>query len=162
MSIARTDTATGCPDSGMPIEPLGSDKEQHEALYQQARACVREGKPLRAVALLTQIIKYDATSAIAYLNRGSAQASAGEVALAIGDFSVAINLRPDLAEAWYNRGTTFTHIRRFQNAIADFTEAGEDKHTKPSAIAVRYSMISARRSTPIHALKAHRRALPLS
>jgi tetratricopeptide (TPR) repeat protein len=89
MSIARTDTAPGCPDSGMPIEPLGSDKEQHEALYQQARACVREGKPLRAVALLTQIIKYDPTSAIAYLNRGSAQASAGEVALAIGDFSVA-------------------------------------------------------------------------
>ena len=45
----------------MPIETLGPDKEQHEALYQQARACVREGKPLRAVALLTQIIKYDPT-----------------------------------------------------------------------------------------------------
>ena len=78
---------------------------------------------MQAVALLSQIIKSDPTSASAYLNRGSAQASVGEVALALGDFSVAINLDPKLVEAWYNRGTTFTHIRRFESAIADLTEA---------------------------------------
>jgi len=123
MSPARADTAPICTESGLPIETLGSDKEQREALYQQATACVREGKPLQAVALLSQIIKSDPTAAVAYLNRGSAQASAGEVALALNDFSVAINLQPDLVVAWYNRGTTFTHIRRFESAIADFTEA---------------------------------------
>src|SRR5262249_43506699 len=30
---------------------------------------------------------------------------------------------PNLVEAWYNRGTTFTHLRRFESAIACFTEA---------------------------------------
>ena len=53
---------------------------------------MRDGKPLQAVALITQIIKCDPTVAVAYLNRGSAQASAGEVALALGDFTVAIKL----------------------------------------------------------------------
>src|SRR6476661_8698484 len=98
---ARADTAPICTESGLPIETLGSDKEQREALYQQATACVWEGKPLQAVALLSQIIKSDPTAAVAYLNRGSAQASAGEVALALNDFSVAINLDPNLVEAWY-------------------------------------------------------------
>ena len=122
-SPAGAATALACPESGIPIETLGTEKEQRQALYQQAKACVNGGKPLQAVALISQIIKSDPTDAVAYLNRGSAQAAAGEMALALGDFSVAINLDPNLVEAWYNRGTTFTHIRRFESAIADFTEA---------------------------------------
>ncbi|MGB0058059.1 MAG: tetratricopeptide repeat protein, partial [Methyloceanibacter sp.] len=114
MGQARAETTPVCAEGGLLIETLGSDKEQRQALYQQARVCVKEGKPLQAVALLSQIIKSDPTSASAYLNRGSAQASVGEVALALGDFSAAINLDPKLVEAWYNRGTTFTHIRRFE------------------------------------------------
>jgi hypothetical protein len=47
------------------------------------------------------LIKSDPADAVAYLNRGSALASAAEVALAISDFGVAINLKPDLVEAWY-------------------------------------------------------------
>src|SRR6476469_3359165 len=123
VNVARAESAVSCPESGMPIETLGSDKVQRQALYQQAKACVNGGKPLQAVALISQIIKSDPTDAVAYLNRGSAQAAAGEMALALGDFSVAIKLDPNLVEAWYNRGTTFTHIRRFESAIADFTEA---------------------------------------
>src|SRR6476620_4302811 len=110
VNVARAESAVSCPESGMPIETLGSDKVQRQALYQQAKACVNGGKPLQAVALISQIIKSDPTDAVAYLNRGSAQAAAGEMALALGDFSVAINLDPNLVEAWYNRGTTFTHI----------------------------------------------------
>jgi tetratricopeptide (TPR) repeat protein len=109
MNLARAETAFACPESGMPIETLGSAKEQRAASYEQAKACVTAGKPLEAVALLSQIIKSDPTAAGAYLNRGSAQAAAGEVALALGDFSVAIKLDPNLVEAWYNRSTTFTH-----------------------------------------------------
>jgi tetratricopeptide (TPR) repeat protein len=123
VNVTRAESEVRCPESGMPIETLGSEKEQRQVLYQQAKACVNGGKPLQAVALLSRVIKSDPTDAVAYLNRGSAQAAAGEVALALSDFSVAINLDPNLVEAWYNRGTTFTHIRRFESAIADFTEA---------------------------------------
>jgi tetratricopeptide (TPR) repeat protein len=123
VNVTRAESEVRCPESGMPIETLGSEKEQRQVLYQQAKACVNGGKPLQAVALLSRVIKSDPTDAVAYLNRGSAQAAAGEVALALSDFSLAINLDPNLVEAWYNRGTTFTHIRRFESAIADFTEA---------------------------------------
>src|SRR6476620_11630897 len=94
MNVARAESDIRCPESGMPIETLGSDKAQRQALYQQAKACVNGGKPLQAVALISQIIKSDPTDAVAYLNRGSAQAAAGEMALALGDFSVAIKLDP--------------------------------------------------------------------
>ncbi|MGB6769121.1 MAG: hypothetical protein WBE50_13710 [Methyloceanibacter sp.] len=65
---ARAETTPVCAEGGLPIETLGSDKEQRQALYQQARACVKEGKPLQAVALLSQIIKSDRAQG---LHRGS-------------------------------------------------------------------------------------------
>jgi tetratricopeptide (TPR) repeat protein len=123
VNVARAESELRCPESGMPIETLGSDAAQRTALYAQAKARVDGGKPQRAVALLTQIIKSDTTDATAYLNRGSALARTGEVALALSDFGVAIGLKPDLVEGWYDRGTMFTHMRRFEAAIADFTEA---------------------------------------
>jgi tetratricopeptide (TPR) repeat protein len=123
LSSAQAETTPACVEGALPVETLGDAKEQRQALFLQAKACMAERKPLRAVALLTQIIKADPTNAFAYLNRGGAEASAGEVTLAISDFSVAIGLKPDLVEAWYDRGTTLTHMRRFESAIADFTEA---------------------------------------
>src|SRR5665254_21218 len=73
--------------------------------------------------MVTESIRQMPTNAAAYLNSGSAQATAGEVALAISDYTAAINLQPDLVEAWYDRGTTFMHLRRYENATADLTEA---------------------------------------
>jgi tetratricopeptide (TPR) repeat protein len=52
---------------GLPFEG-----RQRQALFLQAKACMEERKPLRAVALLSQIIKADPIDAPAYLNRGGA------------------------------------------------------------------------------------------
>lgn len=112
-----------CPESTVPADDLVNDRQRLELLTRQATACVRKRRPARAVALLTEIIRQMPTNAAAYLNRGSAQATAGEVALAISDYTAAINLQPDLVEAWYDRGTTFMHVRRYENATADLTEA---------------------------------------
>jgi tetratricopeptide (TPR) repeat protein len=112
-----------CPLSPVTSEGSSTDKDQLELLVEQATACVREKKPTRAVALLTEVIRRAPTNAGAYLNRGSAEASAGEVTLAIGDYTTALHLQHDLVEAWYNRGTTYTHLRRYENVVADFTEA---------------------------------------
>jgi len=120
---ANTETGVNCPSSPLASEGSSTDSEQLDLLIKQATACVREKKPAQAVVLLTEVIRRAPTNAGAYLNRGSAQASAGEVALALSDYSTALHLQPDLFEAWYNRGTTFTHLRRYENAIADFTEA---------------------------------------
>jgi tetratricopeptide (TPR) repeat protein len=117
----RADTiACESPDLGLPNTGA---REQINALQKQATECVREKKPGRAVAILTQIIKNDPTNAGAYLNRGTAQAALGEIFFAFNDYTTALRLAPDMLEAWYNRGTTLTHMRRFESAIADFTEA---------------------------------------
>ena len=71
-SLAHAETAAICLENALPMEILGNDAEQREAFLLQAKACMRERKPLRAVALLSQIIKSDPTDAGAYLNRGSA------------------------------------------------------------------------------------------
>ena len=120
---AKFETDAVCPNSPLSSEASGTDKEQMELLAKQATTCVREGKLALAVALLSEIIRRAPTDADAYLNRGSAQATAGEVALALSDYTTAITLKPDMVEAWYDRGTTFTHLRRYERAIADFSEA---------------------------------------
>ena len=120
---AGAEIAAICPSSPLAAEESSTEKEQMEVLSQQATACVKEAKPALAVALLSEIIRRAPTDAAAYLNRGSAQAAGGEIALALNDYTTAIHLQPDLAEAWYDRGTTFLHIRRYEHAISDFTEA---------------------------------------
>lgn len=122
-AAATAETETSCPSSPLVSEGSSTDKQQLELLAKQATACVRERKPSQAVALLTEVIRRTPTDATAYLNRGSAEATAGEVALALGDYNTALHLQADLVEAWYDRGTIFTHLRRYENAIADFTEA---------------------------------------
>jgi tetratricopeptide (TPR) repeat protein len=100
-----------CADNALPVEVPGNSRAQVEALIKQGLACARQGKHAPAISFFSEAIRHDPMSAAAYLNRGSVQASVGEVVLAIGDYNTAISLKPDLVEAWYNRG------------IADFTEA---------------------------------------
>lgn len=42
-----------CADNAVPIETLGSDKEQRQVLLSQANACIQQGKPTIAIALLS-------------------------------------------------------------------------------------------------------------
>jgi tetratricopeptide (TPR) repeat protein len=121
-AFPKQESSIVCPESIAPAFDLANDPLRLDLLTRQATACVRARRPARAVALLTEIIRQKPTDPFAYLNRGSAQATAGEMGLAISDFTTAINLKADLVEAWYDRGTTFTHLRRYQNAVADFTE----------------------------------------
>ena len=95
LSIVYAETPAICLENALPLETLRNDADQREAFLLQAKACMRERKPLRAVALLSQIIKSDPTDVVAYVSRGSANASAGELGNAISDFSVAIRLDSD-------------------------------------------------------------------
>jgi tetratricopeptide (TPR) repeat protein len=71
---------------------------------------------------------------LCYLKEGSAGVDAylrSDVEDAIADFDKAIELKPDFAEAYYNRGLAyfaqggFYDTTPFENAIADFTKAIE-------------------------------------
>lgn len=68
-----------CTGLGVPLETPGSAQEQRDLLLKQASVCVREGKRAQAVALITELIRRNPIDAEAYMNRGSALTSLGEV-----------------------------------------------------------------------------------
>ena len=80
---AQAGTTFQCLENALPMETLGDDAEQRDTLLSQAEACMREAKPLRAVALLSQLIKTNPTDASTYINRGSAYSAAGDLGAAI-------------------------------------------------------------------------------
>ena len=148
-AFPQQESSIVCPESIAPAFDLANDPLRLDLLTRQATACVRARRPARAVALLTEIIRQKPTDPFAYLNRGSAQATAGELGLAISDFTTAINLKADLVEALYDRGTTFTHLRRYQNAVADFTEAVRLKPDFALAYCNRLSCLSGQAPIPV-------------
>ena len=99
-------------------------KEQRADLLQRrALACVREGKPVKSIALFSELIGMQPDNLDAYLNRGSAYIQSKQFELGIADFSHVISVKPDLMEAWYNRGTAFVVAHQYERAIADLSEA---------------------------------------
>ena len=54
---------------------------------------------------------------------GTTEPSEAEPKKAIVDFTEAIRLNPDSAEAYVNRGVTYAKKKEYDKAIADYTEA---------------------------------------
>ena len=52
---------------------------------------------------------------------------------AIADYTKAIELRPDYASAYYNRGKVFLGLKNYEKAIADYTKAIELRPDDASA-----------------------------
>ena len=60
-----------------------------------------------------------------YNNRGNVYSRKGEYKRAINDYDEAIERKPDLAEAYYNRGMAFLHLQEWEKAKVSLTEAEE-------------------------------------
>jgi len=87
-------------------------------LLARAHVYLRRGEHDRAVEALTQAIDADL-----HFVRANAHAAAGAFAAAADDFTAAINLRPDFAAAYHNRGMALADQGRDDEAVADFSEA---------------------------------------
>ena len=59
----------------------------------------------------------------AFFSIGSILSEGGWVSEAISAYDMALRLKPDYAEAYYNRGTAKTLIGEYDTALADFDEA---------------------------------------
>src|SRR5712672_1354766 len=55
---------------------------------------------------------------VAYYNRGLAYFRQGQYESAIGDFSEAIRLKPDNADAYYQRATAKAAVKRYEESLA--------------------------------------------
>ena len=60
-----------------------------------------------------------------YYNRGNLYALRGDYQRAIADYSQALILNQDLAEAWYNRGLSKIFAKHVEEGIEDLSKAGE-------------------------------------
>jgi len=56
-------------------------------------------------------------------NRGNRHGRNGSYELAIADYNKAIELDPNLADAYYDRGISFYEVERFDDSITDLTRA---------------------------------------
>lgn len=76
-----------------------------------------------AVAPTPSPIADDATDALTLNNQGVGKLQQQDYQGAIADFSAAIKLRPNLAEAYLGRGIAYSVSRNHKAAIADYDEA---------------------------------------
>lgn len=72
----------------------------------------------------------------AFFSIGNILSEGGWIQEAVSAYDMVLRLKPDFAEAYYNRGTAKTFIAEYAAAIADFDEA---IHLKPDFAAAYYN-----------------------
>jgi tetratricopeptide (TPR) repeat protein len=73
-----------------------------------------------------------------YYNRANVKLSIKKFHRAIDDYSMAIKLQPNLAEAYYNRALTLLYLDEIKLACKDLSKAGELGITEAYNVIKRY------------------------
>lgn len=89
----------------------------------QARNLVSEKKFAQAAEIFSQLIKTDSLCYTCYVERGSAYNEIDSLDNAFIDYTKAIELYPDSAEAYHRRGILFYRLRYSEESISDNTKA---------------------------------------
>ena len=87
-----------------------------------AIALLNEGKTEEAIDQFSQALRIKQLYQF-YRLRGIAYEKLGKHQQAVEDYSAAINLKPDIAEDYYNRGVACLHLAQYQRAVEDFNQA---------------------------------------
>lgn len=89
-------------------------------LVEQARAALRNNQPKAAIQFLDQALAQDANLAAAYALRGEAHDRLADYAVAVRDYSRAIELVPDAAQLYDRRGSAQFRLGKIGASIDDF------------------------------------------
>lgn len=114
------------------LEIHAIDDVLNQKAKREVALLVFEGKKLavnqkwqEAIDLYTKAIKQDPRYAYAFVSRGIAYASIGELDRAISNFSDALKVDSKYTELYNNRGVALEYLGRYNKAIEDFTKAIE-------------------------------------
>lgn len=81
------------------------------------------GRYPEAIALLSQLLEHNPTSAVDYNNRGLVYFQSGQLDRALADYNQAIRLNPRLANVYNNRANYYATLGRLGAAIDDYDTA---------------------------------------
>jgi tetratricopeptide (TPR) repeat protein len=84
-----------------------------------------ELKSANVLSDLSQAIQRAPQNAYLYYNRGNLFAQRKDYPRAVDDYTRAIELDRNMAEAWYNRGLVNIYANRMAEGISDLSKAGE-------------------------------------
>jgi tetratricopeptide (TPR) repeat protein len=77
------------------------------------------------VSDLNEALKLSPKNVYAHSNKGNAYMLQGDYTSAISCYSAAIDYKPDLGEAYYNRGLMYLRMGNKTLGVADLSKAGE-------------------------------------
>ena len=110
------------------VSPTGSESSgpNHEcnSLFDVALSFQEKRDYEKAIAYYTRAIELNSQSAEAYVNRGAAYESMGNLDLALQDFNTALDLEPK-SEAYNNRANVHFRNRDYERAVQDYSKALE-------------------------------------
>jgi len=92
-------------------------------LDMRAKLLYKVGNYAAAVQDFTDLLRYEATKAGHWHNRGMAHYRMGNWDLAIQDYSQRLRLEPASTESLYWRGQAYAKHKRWDEAVADYTQA---------------------------------------
>lgn len=95
------------PSSPVEIPP------EHQASWQEV------------IAAYDEAIRIDPEDSEAYLNRGLAYDSVGQLEHAIEDYDMAIRINPADVDAYINRGEAYSDLGQYEKAVRDYEKAIE-------------------------------------
>lgn len=107
----------------LPGEHLwGCESFSDETLSQAALSAAQHERYARALVILNYIINRN-PSAVNYSNRGLVYLWSGRVEQALVDCDCALQLNPQLDQAYNNRANCYAALNRWEEAIADYDRA---------------------------------------
>ncbi len=133
--------------SDLPIEPAEAAEETEEAsvewddeweILEVRDLTPEEMQELEKKHPPAAILEWTETEVAihAFFSIGNILSEGGWIREAVSAYDMVLRLKPDFAEAYYNRGTAKTFIAEYEAAIADFDEA---IRLKPEFVEVYYN-----------------------
>ena len=95
----------------------------------KSQAMLRQRQDVTTLELvmadLDQALKLSPKNVYAHFNKGNVYMLEGDYTSAISCYSTAIEIKPDLGEAYYNRGLMYLRLGNKNLGVADLSKAGE-------------------------------------
>jgi len=104
--------------------PLGTaNAAAYQQAYEEGMLLLSQRKWAEAQGRLTEAIRLNPDSGLAYLGRSHAAMAQQDYQRAIGDCTEVIQRRPDSADAYHERGTAYLLTQQFDRAVEDMNAA---------------------------------------